>query len=150
MSELRILLIFVFTILINKSKNVDLNNIGEYINDILPLQMPNKDFVFLSIDQRRNSEGNRAKFILIYALKSSGESFGDNIIEIININSGKYLSTLLIIGNNKYPLICDLTNCLSLDLRNVNYNSKDFHSLLQEVTSGENYCGHIINLDNKS
>ena len=156
MAESRIKFIFlvIFICLMNKSKNDILNNIinieGDWLIDFFPLQMPNKDFVLIFNDIRENLEGESISVHLIYELKSSGEFFGDNIIETILIYNEKYLSTLLIIGNNKYPLICDLDNCLSLDLRNLNYNSKDFHSLLQEAISGENYCDHIINLDNKS
>ena len=156
MVELRILFIFIVIYLVNKSKNADLNNIiyieAECIEDIFPFQMPNKDFVFLSINLKYNMDTQSyTSDLLIYELKSSGEMSRDNIIEHFYLNHIKYLFTLLITDNNNYPLICDLNNCLSLDLIQLNYNSVDFHSLLQEDLPGSSYyMGFIININNKS
>ena len=157
----RIIFLFIIIFLTNKSKNVDLNNIkiieGSAIFEVFPFQLPNKDFIFLCYDY--NPDNHEHSFI-IYELRSSREISSENTMDWFELSADKFITTVLTIDNNYYIIFCNLEDCYSIDFVNMNYEVKEFHSLLQETVDSTIYdeywewdtfyFSEIINIDNRN
>ena len=131
-----------------------LNNIictkKEYTLNILSIQMPNKDIIFVNSIYTDNIETFADP--LIYGLKSSGENYFNHKFSSVIINSDFLNGVGLNIDNNQYFLFCEISECKLFDLENNNIYTRPYYELLQnneEISSLTNIFT-IINLDNKN
>ena len=135
-----------------------LNDIAKFeiednsVYNIMPIEMPNKEIIFISFTESNESFRTLSYDILIYQLQLSGKKL---ISKISGFQfEGRYLSVLGVKINDKYyPLLCDINECRLLDIDNNSIKTQYFYKFLQrneDLSDKIDYPINVINIDDKN
>ena len=135
-----------------------LNNIVKFelkqkdVFNIMPVQISNKDIIFISFIESAQPYCNDCYDLLIYNLQLSGQYY-TNKITSFKIEC-RYINIIAITINNKhYPLICDINECKLIDIENNSIKRQYFYKFLQrnqDLRDKIDYPIAIINMDDKN
>ena len=136
-----------------------LNNIVSFeiedneVFNIIPIQMPNNDIIFISLIYLYDNECFYCLDLLIYGLKSSGEVYVNKIISSIIFYYYQITALQVTINNKHYPLLCDVEECKLIDIENdyIYYQYlNEFLQINEDLLDDRDYPLSIINMDNKN
>lgn len=137
----------------SNAKEQWLNNIifiEEEFSFINVLEMPNKDIILVN---SYYDEDTWLTTLFFYSLNSNGDIHLISTIDEVEFYAEYYvLNVGFKIGNQYYPLACDMYECFIFDLDNNHYYLKEYNELMQIDVDMFTYTYYftIINIDNQN